>query len=216
MTGPFSFNDCILAFKTDDFKIHVKQALNDGHFLKEIFNKYDISCEVEKCINSQVPIIIESKMKLYNEKMDHVIEDHSESLTKKLENHTNKIIDQIVNEPLHQKITNSHINAIDEKGDKIMNEIVENASKLLSLQKNTFNDEMDNIKNKVDNNLQYLNQTIENMVENIHGLKNKINILEQKLSCQKKKHNKKKFKVGFDFLAIVIGCCGLYSFLFKN
>lgn len=217
--------------KTNDFKVYVRSAINDELYWREWMNKLNISNQVENivpdCVKKNVkkilPDMVETEMKtqypkvekavskelenqiprflLNNYKIESIVNDHKNFLTKELDTHAKQVIHTVVDDPVHQSIANAHIKAIDERGEQAMHKFSIDSTNQLSSQSKTFMNELSKMSNQVNTTMVEL----KNALSDVSSLRSELAIVKRDLE-KSKKNNEKEFlgiKIGAVVLAIV-------------
>jgi hypothetical protein len=138
-------------------------------YLEYIVNKFPN--QIAKEIDIQIPIYLNN-----NHQMQQILNAHKNYLKQELEEIVKEILDRISNDPKHQQIINSHLDAINCNAKRKLDVIASNANIQLFDSKQNFDQEMIRMKNSFDQNLSDLTDQL----EKVSTLKKEINILKEK------------------------------------
>jgi hypothetical protein len=162
--------------------------------------------QVNKEINNQIPSYLNN-----NYQMQEILRNHSSELNSQLEICARRILGELVKDPQYQEIMNTHLHEMERKYDNKVGEISLNAAIQISNNDKTFNDELNKMKSKVNNNLLNLKQEL----EKINSLNKKIDELEINDSINKQKIGNLKWGMGGICVVFLSAIVGVYAYINK-
>lgn len=187
-TAVISFNSNLVTFcQGSDFKTYVRQAINDEFFWRDLLGQLKLSETIETKISNKLhklpslvktelektlPDMMQRKFMEYvmnqlpgqitkemnsqlptylnnNYQMQTILEKHKESLSNCLEIKVKEILNRIVNDPTYQEITNTQLSIMDQKTERKLREM-----------EHTFNQDRENIRAILTNDMQTLQQSL--------------------------------------------------------
>ncbi len=136
-----------------------------------------IPSHVSKALSEQISGFLNN-----NSQMNQILTQHSQNQNQLLYNSATETLNKVVNEPQYHIVTNSHIDAMNQRFNESLQCIDKKASCELLKHENTFINRLKEFNQKVSNEIQTLVETknlVSNMDKQLIDLNLKINKLEQ-------------------------------------
>jgi len=173
--------------------------------VKDQLNNYtliQIPSHVSKALSEQVTGFLNN-----NSQMNQILAQHSQNQNQLLYNSATETLNRVANEPQYHVVTNAHIEAMTNRFNENLQVIDKKAHAELLNRENTFNNQLKEFNQKVNNELQIVIETktrMNNIDIQVMDLNNKINKLEQANST---------LQWGNGLFMVVITCIGLSTYL---
>jgi len=103
--------------------------------------------------------------------MNHILSEHSNDLTTKLEISARNTLDRLTNEDQYHEVTKSHLHNIQKRADEKLEQLEQTFIKQSKVQQNTFSAELKKMQTQVDSKTQELSNT-----------QNKLKVVEREIT----------------------------------